>query len=59
MIWKIIGNVMSFMGKCKRDQCIFCAVCVFYYIITDPVSYGFLIPVTVYFRDRGDAFKNH
>lgn len=31
----------------------------FYYIITDPVSYGFLIPVTVYFRDRGDAFKNH
>ena len=45
---------MSFMGKC-----IFCAVCVFYYIITDPVSYGFLIPVTVYFRDRGDAFKNH
>ena len=30
-----------------------------FYIITDPVSYGFLIPVTVYFRDRGDAFKNH
>ena len=20
MIWKIIGNVMSFMGKCKRDK---------------------------------------
>ena len=59
MIWKIIGNVMSFMGKCKRDKInAYSAQSAFFIILSlDPVSYGFLIPVTVYFRDRGTLLK--
>lgn len=57
MIWKLIGNVKSFLDKCKRDKinAYSAQSAFFYYLIHHSVSDGVLVSAAIYIGDRVHA----